>query len=442
MAINATAVWRVRAGGAASNGGGYDASISGAGTDYTDQDAAQASWTNLATTGVTATVTSASATFTSAMVGNCIRIASGTNFTAGYYFVVAFTNSTTVVLDRAPTTGAGVSGVGALGGAFPNLNQLANGGAGAQPTITTPLAPGHTIYARGAGTQNPSVVDYAQDSYLQFPAGDTTSGLIRLIGYNGRPMFTSDYPDMVLYLVEFWTVANIKITATGDGGNPFIFGANGVSLNSCVFDEAGFDSPAIVGCANAVGCWFMNTGGTSTGSQSAITVHDHNALCMGNLFDGWRGVSIEVGDAKEATLVNNIVANCHVTGSGAILVSNTTTYRRLRILGNTICNAAADGIKFAASAGIHGTAILNNIIANCGGYGINCSVNSAALNNRLFEVAPDYNCLYSNGTAAYNNMSAGPHDVTLDPQFTNAPGGDYSVGTNMRAIGFPSTFAA
>ena len=43
MAINATAIWRVRPSGNNANGGGYDPGIAGAATDYSQQNAAQAS---------------------------------------------------------------------------------------------------------------------------------------------------------------------------------------------------------------------------------------------------------------------------------------------------------------------------------------------------------------------------------------------------------------
>ena len=116
MAINATAQWRIRQDGANDNGGGYDPEISGAGTDYTDQSTPALSPTDLATTGAVTTLTSATGGFTAAMIGNCIRISSGTNFDTGYYFITGYTDTNTVTLDRTPSSGgAGSSGVGKLG---------------------------------------------------------------------------------------------------------------------------------------------------------------------------------------------------------------------------------------------------------------------------------------------------------------------------------------
>src|SRR5205814_2364059 len=124
MALSAAIVWECRASGANdNNGGGFKAGASG--TDYSQQNSAQLTLTDLATTGVVTTLTSVTGGFTSAMVGNTINIASGTNFTAGFYEITAFTNSNTVTLDRAPTTAAGAAGTGSVGGALATLSKLA-----------------------------------------------------------------------------------------------------------------------------------------------------------------------------------------------------------------------------------------------------------------------------------------------------------------------------
>src|SRR5271170_2466310 len=100
MAVNATAIWRVRPSGSNTNGGGYDPGISGAATAYSKQNTAQATGT-LGTSTASTTFTDAGGAFTSAMVGNALWIASGAGFTVGAYFITAFGSSTSVTLDRA-----------------------------------------------------------------------------------------------------------------------------------------------------------------------------------------------------------------------------------------------------------------------------------------------------------------------------------------------------
>lgn len=74
-------------------------------------------WANLVSTGAgVSTITSVSATFTAAMVGNYLDIASGTNFVAGVYKIITFNSSTSIVLASSPTPGgAGLAGVANLG---------------------------------------------------------------------------------------------------------------------------------------------------------------------------------------------------------------------------------------------------------------------------------------------------------------------------------------
>ena len=119
MAISANTQIEVRTGGDDDNGGGF---VSGAsGTDFTLQDAATLSLTDLATSGIgVTTLTSATGGFLADHIGNLIQIKSGTNVTAGFYEITAHTDTNTVTLDRAPDDAVGgiSSGVGSIGGAL------------------------------------------------------------------------------------------------------------------------------------------------------------------------------------------------------------------------------------------------------------------------------------------------------------------------------------
>lgn len=94
--------------------------------DYSQQAAAQFSYTDLASAGAGLTVSSAATPFNKQMVGNGLYIASGTNFTSGYYVIASVdgSNIATVVGAANITTGAGASGVGGLGGALASPGRL------------------------------------------------------------------------------------------------------------------------------------------------------------------------------------------------------------------------------------------------------------------------------------------------------------------------------
>src|SRR3990167_994955 len=87
-ALAATTVWEIRP----TNGSDLNGACVNSATvvtDYSQQDAAQLSITDGATTGAgVTTFTSAAAGFTSAMVGNCLHLESGTNVTPGFYEIV------------------------------------------------------------------------------------------------------------------------------------------------------------------------------------------------------------------------------------------------------------------------------------------------------------------------------------------------------------------
>lgn len=97
------------------------------GIDYSQQDAAQATATDYSAVGASTTLTSASGGFTRMMVGNIFHQTTtgvGGFGTVGWYEIVSYTNATTVVLDRAPNGGtASVSTTGFIGGAG-RLNAL------------------------------------------------------------------------------------------------------------------------------------------------------------------------------------------------------------------------------------------------------------------------------------------------------------------------------
>ena len=112
------------------------------GVDYSVQDAAQISVADAVANGTT-TVTSATAGFSGAVVGNVARINNAS------YDIVAVTNATTIVVDRGVTTGSSLALI--IGGGFATPGQ-----AGAY------MANNHTLYIKsgtytfGGGSANTS----------------------------------------------------------------------------------------------------------------------------------------------------------------------------------------------------------------------------------------------------------------------------------------------
>jgi hypothetical protein len=429
MAINATTNWYVRASGNVLNGGGFDSAISGAGTNFADQDSPQLSPSDLATPSAgSTTLTSVSGGFTSAMIGNCIRIASGTNFTPGYYFITARTDTNTVTLDRtASSSGAGASGVGRVGGAFATLASLHSGGTITLPTITTPLAAGHVVNIRGSGGENPASADYTSTGYFQFPAGNFTDGLIVFRGYNGRPRH--DGNGLTFWNCNFQQFENLRCKFTGNG-NPvegFIDGNVHLHCHNVWVDQNGIDQSGIQDATSVRFCRLFNTGTTTTGTGSRVAistgVNTYNGTVAYNVIEGWRGGGMSV--TAMPSVCFNVIANCRSHG---IVLSAGDSIRGLSIQHNSIYNNTGDGIRMADSNTIAQAYLRDNILEANTGFGINCTVNATALNDRLIRRNMARNFFFNNTSGNQQNKSAGDSDVTLSGSaFTNAAAGDFTL---------------
>lgn len=448
MAILASATWWVRAGGNILNGGGFDALISGAGTNYCDQDAAQLSLTDFATSGAgVTTLTSATGGFTAAMIGNCIRIASGTNFQAGYYFVTGYTNTNTVTLDRTPSSGgAGSGGTGRLGGAFATpWGNLSDGGTVTAPTITSPLSAGHTIWVRanGGSPDYDFVAKYATFSMVSSAAG----GRIKVIGYNGRPKIAGSGIGFYNYAANSgWYFENLEMVANGTAFTDYGL-INGATVHcfDVYVNQAGYDVTGIV-ASHFYGCYFYNTGSSSAGTKPAIEINTgttQEGLVYGCIVNGWRGqamVSSAGTYSSHVSLVRSVFANCKHASLAAVRIMSATAFSALymmHILECAFVGNAYDGL------GVHGNTtydnqiaanikVLNNIFYGNGRYGLNFT-GSAALNAR-HSSAIGYNAYGANTTADRLNLTAVATDIALsaDP-FTDSANGDFS--TNNTAGG-------
>ena len=177
-ATDAGMVWRVRAGGSNINGGGYDGTVASAGTDYSQQNAAQWTSTSVTSSGTTCTDNTAQGLLTAAMIGNTVWMSSAA------YTVLTVPTTNTFTVDRAPSVTTVVAHIG---------------GAWADPWSNTQngngwVVAGNVVSIRGSGSMFPTSPDYTQSGTYVTPANGnnfTTGGLVRFIGENGRPLIRS-----------------------------------------------------------------------------------------------------------------------------------------------------------------------------------------------------------------------------------------------------------
>lgn len=438
-ALPAAGVWEVRAAtGSDNNGGGIDAAT--VVTDYSQQAAAQLSETDLATTGVVTTLTSATGGFTAAMVGNFIHITSGTNFTPGWYEVTARASTNSVTLDRAPSTAAGSAGVGALGGALATLGTLSGAMVASNRafitgafTTTAPIAFAQSVASPTGANPFTQINGYGAargDAVHATLALSTTTGVTILSVAAGFSVVQLDIDGGSLTGSRCFaaTGANVEFRfckASSFATRAFQGGANnGVSFLDC---EATGGTAAVADC--------LDCGGSSCNAARCF-VHDNAGI----------GISM----ALNSVVAWNIVCNNTGASSDGIQVS-----AGCWVHNNTVHNNGGNGISNINNM-IYGNLYRNNILSNNGKFGISGSSSGA-------PASPDYdgNAFFSNtsgtralmdslGGAAAVNPYVNTRDVTLaaSPYIGPTTGSTANFGLNdvpgggqaCRRAGSPGTW--
>lgn len=444
--------WYIRTGGNELNGGGFCPFQASAGTNYADQDAAQLSLTDLTTVGVSASVSSVTGGFTSQMIGNVMRIASGTNFTADYYVLTAVADTNNATLDRNCATGVGVSGVCRVGGAFVHLKSLATGSlsGGNLPTLLGPLVTGNNVYIRGDGTQDPSAVqyDWKQDAWILTNGGFTSgNGNIRFIGYNGRPLI--GHFGILFWHGNFWGLENISFKQTlGTWTSAYLCDRGGLTYYNCIFDQGGNDSvihffgtAATQGSGALISCEIRNTGGGAGSVTGWVTRLDHGgAFLYATWYNAPRG-GVSVGGVYGA------VHQCLFTGMSNTLGAyydreDSSSAPIPVVVMNCTFNGNAIAIQGAANS-LNNTSYINTIISNQTGTAVTLA-SSLAVNSEKYGYLFGFNDYYGNSsnfggtpTWAINPASDSTltGDLTLDPQYTNTASKDFHVGANLLQAG-------
>lgn len=417
MSISAASVFEVRSAGADTNGGGF---VTGAtGSDYSQQNAKNTVGNDISTTDVVATgsttITSATASFQTTIVGNIIYLQGGTgSLAAGWYQVVTRTSATQVVLDR--TVAAGNTITMNIGGALASPG-MAGGAAGG--------VSGVTIYIK-TGT-------YTVSSTTVNVTNGIISGGFQVLGYNtSRTDFTSP-PTM--QMTASANVFIILLSAAGFVQNMILDGNSQANIKGCSIAGTGINRCYRVEVKNC-------TSGFSGGTNGGVFV---NCWAHNNTLAGFTAIS-------QCELVacmsnNNSTDGFAVTADAAltncIAYSNTSfgfNITGVSLLTNCVAYAnGSDGYRM----NVVGVNIVNSIAESNTGVGFNATANS----NLIFM----FNCA---GFSAGTNVTIGSGKQTQNigfitgtaSFFVNAASGNFalnntaSAGAALRGLGFPGTF--
>jgi hypothetical protein len=386
MALNAGTTWEVRITGAQTNGGGFYDRTPGTSVNYSQQDAAQLTLTDLAVS--TTAISSVTGGFTDAMEGNICYITGG-GATAGWYEITAVADSNNATIDR--TAGTGTNSTINVGGAW------LLGGALDDEFLSTMVA-GNKVWAE-IGT-------YTAGEVISTGNGSGTTGKIVFEGYNatrGDAPTLTNRPTIALgantlTFGDYWDVENFIFTGTG---TVVVSGSLNTRFINCKATNSsgtagriGFSSDASV---TYIKCEAISTlgyaiNGTLGGSSFMCHIHDSaNGILNGG----------------SQSIIGCIIETC--SASGIVSAANTGL-----VFGCTIYGCGT-GIATATHTGY---VVTNTIISGCT---TGASCNAGYQNSHFY----DYNVF--NNTTDRSNVLAGDHDVDADPLLNDPDNGDFSL---------------
>lgn len=415
MAFLATMQWDVRTSGSDSNGGGFDPTAGVPGTDYSQQNSPQVTYTDLVIDGTTNTkCTSAAFPFTSAHVGNVINITSGTGFTVQRVQIISV-SAAVATCDKSLGTLSSTGGNGKLGGGLLTI-----------PTAAGLMVSGNRMWIKSGTYTLTSVVSLTAYNNIFIAGYGTTHG-----DFGTPPLITT-------------STNSTKLFRTGSGDNTARLAYNFINLhmsNTASVRDKGVEAmngnaPGIfyrcqlIGFSEAIGkdsgatfAPFLHLEETEIGNctvNGAITTSDQiiaiNCYIHDITFNG-----IQAGTGGGLMVLNNsLFTNCGDAGFGNY---DSDVSEMFYIINGCTFAGNGQGFRSGGSSGPVAAAIVSivNSIFYDNTTGVLCPL---APRNGLMN----RNNAYGANGADRTNYPAGVEDVTLsaDP-FTNAAGGDYSL---------------
>lgn len=417
--VQASAQWYVRYDATDNNSAnGFDPEIPNAGTNYANDTQPILKVTDAASPSVgSTTLTSATGGFTADMIGNALAIFSGTNRNNDpWYWIVGFTDANTITVDHSLDNGAGALSNGSI----------SIGGA-RNYVFTGTRRGGNTIWVRGDGSDDPSTVLYNVGSYLNMLNGNSTTGLIHLRGYNGRPSFQST-SSLVFHSCNFVVIDNVKLIAGGTGwynSHALIYGSSPALIRNSILDQNGYENTGARG-VNVENCWFRNSGASSDGLYPAYygTSSMYGQYIRNSFIQGWNGPGLAL-DEIGGDCHMNIIKNCRSHG---VRFNYNNVNRNATLTNNVIDSNSGVGIYYQNRDEVHARRVKGNIITNNAQGGIQASQLTEDDNNYIGVYASN-NYYYNNGGSGnYINITAGNDDVVLssDP-FFDSSNNDYRL---------------
>ncbi len=432
MAISATVQWEVRTTGLDTNGGGFRAGATG--TDYSQQDAPQVSFTDLVIDGSDNTkATSAGNPFTALHVGNVVNIASGTGFTVQCAEIMSVAAGV-ATFDKSLGTLGSTGGVGKLGGAFLTLGKASG-----------VMSPSNRVWLKSGDYSITGSVSIATATVIPSATLTPTSVIGYHVARGDLGVYSALNANRPRLVVNGAVVNGISISNGGgliqnvrvEAGsqtptNGLTVGTNGQIVN-CVVN--GFTTRGIILGITSIGMFNEVYGGSGT-PTAAISVTNTGTVFNNHIHDN-PCTGLAIAGSPAHALFNTIVNNTGATSDGI------ATSAAGIIFGNTIHGNGRDAIRHSATSMAQAIVLNNLLTGSVAGYGLIHTVaghparaywdgnafHDNALGNRSgFDDEGTTNPVYASG--AYTNV----RDVTLTGSpYVDAATDDYSLNSTSGA---------
>lgn len=411
MALSASTVWEFASGGSMNNGGGYV--TTGGSTDYSLAAPTPAlALTDCYHGAGSTTLTSDTGGFTTAMIGNLIKVVSGTNFTVKWYEVKTRVDSYNITVDSSLGASANTTkdGVVNVGGA------LAYGIAAADTAFHSAVIAGNTIWYNGGNT-SPGTTFTIAGNIAAGTAGTSTT-VIYLKGYKltrGDSCVGAYRPTIAC---AAFTIAahntycsTQNLIFTGTGASIYTVPATCVLIN-CKSTNSSTTANQTAFAASSSNCYFIGCEASSlNGYAFAPTFGSTFVGCYAH--DSKTGFNMASGGSA---IINSVMETC-TNGVGLVNLG--------KVVGCTIrnCSVGVNGGTLADNS------FINNIIADC--Y-VGASWSSSVPSNVWM-----YNCFYGN-TTPRTNVTAGDTDIATDPVLTGVCGKGTDGASTAASLVFTS----
>lgn len=368
---------------------------------YTAPTVAKATLTTLSVVGATTTDIVVSVTdyvTSNSDIGNVMYLTGG-SATAGFYQITSIPVAGTWRMDRSVGT-AGQTCPGKMGGARKLISSN---------SFAAALVAGNTVWVKNGS--------YSHGGWSSQTNG-TALAPIQILGYNSsrgdnptstnRPTLTGG--GNAITLGNFTIFRNFIMT--GSGSLPLSATTSDVIENVKITSTNATSTNNAVQLASNVSLINCEVIAASCNAVKASTGPN---FIFGNYIHG-STVGINV------VAISQFISNNIISGNATSAISlQTTGLTGIVIQGNTLFGAetpAGTGIDGSTATAPTRSVFENNII-----YGFTTGVNWQAAQPINWW---DYNDFFNN-TTNRTNVQVGPHDVAINPGFTNTAGGDFSI---------------